>query len=308
MRSRNLVPGNRRKVNFYGFDVAQGYSSPLTSLQSAWRYLDGVDPGYRDSANRQALVSLVEEFLGSGRGIRFESAKRFHELPQEKKNAFKAEIRRLISYFEMHRVDFIRRSSTIEFEWAYRHAVAARQLNDGTEYLVDVLKSGDWARAQRSRDYCQADNICWILDREGPAGRVIVVAHNSHIQRHEVFQPKWSRDAYPTMGLFLQSRIGDDYVPIGFAFERAVDSFQPYEVDGRFELSQTEADSVGSALSRVGLPLFILNLRTAPKDGAVADWLHQERPMIAETDYIPIKVSTAWDALVFVENISYAHR
>jgi erythromycin esterase len=308
MRNYNQKPEVVRKINFYGFDVAHGYSSPLTSLQSAWKYLDKVDSAYKNSERKKILESQVGKFLGSGGGLRFVSTKKYHELPENIQNAYKAEIARLIAHFEINQVDYIKRSSKEEYEWAYRHAVAARQLNQSTEYLIDVLKSGNWEKAQRSRDYCQADNICWILDREGPEGRVVVTAHNSHIQRHTVYNPNWSPHPYPPLGLFLQSRLGGDYVVIGFTFERAVDIFKAYETNGRFDLSQTDESSIGSALSSVALPMFIINLRAAPNKGPVHDWLNRERPMIAETDYIPVNISKAWDALVYIQAISYAHR
>jgi hypothetical protein len=97
-------------------------------------------------------------------------------------------------------------------------------------------------------------------------------------------------------------------VPIGFTFRRAADSFKPYEVDGQFELFQTDENSIGSALSRVGLPMFLINLRSAPNKGPVYDWLFQERPMMSETDYITVNILKAWDALVYIDEISYAHR
>jgi len=307
MRNFNQKPG-ARKINFYGFDVAHGYSSPVTSLQSAWKYLDKVDTGYKNSERKRILESLVGQFLGSGGGQRFVSTKKYHELPEQIQNAYTSEIARLIAHFEINRVDYIERSSLDEYEWAYRHAVAARQLNQSTEYLIDVLKSGNWENAQRSRDHCQADNICWILKREGPESRVVVTAHNSHIQRHTVYNPNWSPHAYPPLGMFLQSRLGGNYVTIGFTFERAVDSFKAYETNGQFDLSQTDESSIGSALSRVGLPMFIINLRAAPNKGPIYDWLNRERLMIAETDYIPVNISKAWDALVYIQSISYAHR
>ncbi|MBN1224802.1 MAG: erythromycin esterase family protein [Candidatus Aminicenantes bacterium] len=308
MRDFNANPARTRKINFYGIDVGHGYSNPLTSLESAWKYLERVDPAYKSSDNRRNLRSLVEKFLGSGGGIRFVSTQKYHELPIEAQNAYKAEIARLIAHFEINRVEFIRASSIDEYEWAYRHAVAARQLNQCTEYLLDFIKDQDFARSSRYRDYCQADNICWTLDREKPRGRVIVMAHNAHIQKDLDSNPEWFSRPYPPAGMVLQSRIGDDYVNIGFIYNRSVGGFKPYEAEGKYDLSQTGAGSIGSALSKVGLPLFILNLKDVPNEGPVYEWLNQEKPMMAEADYMPINILKAWDALLYIEELSYAQR
>ena len=308
MRTYNENTHHTRRINFYGIDIAHGYSSPLTSLECAWKYLDRVDSGYKNSDNRKNLRSLVEKFLGSGGGIRFVSTQKYHKLPPEAKNAYKAEIARLIAHFEINRIDFIRESSIDEYEWAYRHAIAARQLNQCTEYLLDYLQNQDFERSSRYRDYCQADNICWALDREKPRGRVILTAHNAHIQKYPDSNPAWFSHPYPPAGLVLESRLGADYVNVGFIYYRAVGGFQPYEVEGKSDLSQSDENSIGSALSRVGLPVFILNLKEAPKRGPVHDWLNRERPMMAEADYMPVNILKAWDALLYIDEISYAHR
>jgi erythromycin esterase len=303
MRDYNIDLDRTRKINFYGIDIAHGYSSPLTSLECAWKYLERVDPAYINSDNRKNLLSLAEKFLGSGGGVRFVSTQKYHELPIETQNAYKAEIARLIAHFEINRIGFILESSIDEYEWAYRHAIAARQLNQCTEYL----KNQDFERSSRYRDYCQADNICWALDREKSRGRVIVTAHNAHIQKYLDSNPEWFSHPYPPAGMVLQSRMGADYVNIGFVYRRAAAGFKPYEAEGKLEVSQTDKNSIGSTLSRVGLPLFILNLKEAPSEGPVYEWLNQERPMMAETDYMPINIFKAWDALLYIDEISYAH-
>lgn len=43
------------------------------------------------------------------------------------------------------------------------------------------MPPGAWS-AMSARDAAMADNVRWVLSREGPGGRVLVFAHNQHVK------------------------------------------------------------------------------------------------------------------------------
>ena len=57
------------------------------------------------------------------------------------------------------------------------------------------------------RDQAMATNVAWLL-RQEPAAKVVVWAHNIHIQRDK---------SYPLMGQYLSKQLGRAYVAVGFA-------------------------------------------------------------------------------------------
>lgn len=56
------------------------------------------------------------------------------------------------------------------------------------------------------RDQAMATNVAWLL-RQEPAAKVVVWAHNAHIQRDK---------SYPLMGQYLAKQLGPAYVAVGF--------------------------------------------------------------------------------------------
>jgi len=57
------------------------------------------------------------------------------------------------------------------------------------------------------RDKAMATNLAWLL-RQEPTAKVVVWAHNLHIQRDK---------SYPLMGQYLSKQLGPAYVAVGFA-------------------------------------------------------------------------------------------
>ncbi len=310
MRHYNENPRHTRKLHFYGIDVAVGYSSPLAAIEGALTYLDKVDPEYAAFARRQGVVLLVGKFLGSGGGDEFRniSLNKYKKLSVEERNAYTAAIADLVSRFETVRVDYIRRSSEDEYEWAYHYAIAARQLDTAYRAAAATAKAEQeqswWLEPAvgTARDRAMADNVLWALEREGPAGRIVVWAHNSHIMKARTPQ------AGPRLGLFLDSMLGRDYVNIGFTFYQGAKSGWASYQTGMGE--PAKPGTLDGELARVGLPMFIVDLRRLPKEGPVFEWLNQTRTMresAREYDMhlYPIK---AWDAIFYIHSISPAQQ
>jgi hypothetical protein len=93
------------------------------------------------------------------------------------------------------------------------------------------------------------------------------------------------------MGKHLRSALGRDLVIIG----------------GTSGVAPTGKDSaeVDSALSRVGMPRFLLDVRAA--DAAALSWLSERRTIRAnETTAQIVTASSAFDALYYVDRLTAA--
>ncbi len=304
MRRYNEDPAHSRKLHFYGLDVPTLYSSPLTAIEGVWTYLVEVDPDYAASS-RQTLLPLVEPFLGQGGGVRRVSVDRYFRLPEEARNAYSAAIAELIARFETWRVYYIRRSSEEAYEWAYRQAVFARQLDRGFRGEDSIIVEGTpESRVERvdARDAGMAENLMWALQREGPDGRIVVWAHNTHLQKSPMV---WRGTSKTTLGEYAESMLGADYLSVGFTYSQGASSgWASYQT----EVSKpAPRGSLDAALGRVGLPMFLLDLRRAPREGPVHEWLNQEREQRESTPE-PHLVNPArgWDLLFHIDRISPA--
>ena len=150
------------------------------------------------------------------------------------------------------------------------------------------------------RDRAMADNVRWIREREGPHGGVIVLAHNAHIQTTKSVAAVVPASS-ASLGMFLNSMIGDDYRNIGFTYNKGA---MWDGSGGRIELPPAETGSIDWAMAQVGLPLFLVNFGTMPRGGAVREWL--DRPVKQRIQNFSTEYNEflSWDGLVFVDTIT----
>jgi erythromycin esterase-like protein len=185
-----------------------------------------------------------------------------------------------------------------DIEWAIQNARVVLQYAQ--------LKSNEVPR-----DRSMADNVKWILD-QNPQAKIVLWAHNGHVTTRAV-------GAYEPMGATLRSMFGPQMVVFGFAFGQG--SFQAIEVGGPlrdFTVPPTAEGSLDAMLSSTKIPLFALDLRTAPKEGPAAKWLGESHPMRmvgavysdkAAAGYINgVVASQAYDALLFVDRTTAARK
>lgn len=304
MRSYNADPRNVRKLRFYGVDIPVSYSSPRAALTGAVRYLEQVDSEFAISTLRQRLEDLVSKFEGSGgsdeaRGI---SLRKYRALPVETRDGYAAALSDLINRYETHRPDYISASSPEAYGWAYRHAVVARQMDTAFR-----AKTRSDREVSNTRDRAIADNTLWALEQEGADGRVVLWAHNWHLQKNRSMADTSESSATPLTraGEHLRSSLGRKYVSIGFSYQSGSDrGWMDYQ---RNVGDPARCGSLDAELDRVGLPMYIVDLRRAPS-GAVVDWLKQPRPQRGEYSYPLVNAFGAWDVVLHMHRITPARR
>lgn len=93
-----------------------------------------------------------------------------------------------------------------------------RTLN-GFDRTVDVPFDNCWFTMQR-RDEIMFDNLCWLMDEVYPNQKVIVWAHNAHVESSGL-----EGLTFTWMGHLLKERFGDDYASIGLFCQKG-ETFQ----------------------------------------------------------------------------------
>jgi erythromycin esterase len=168
----------------------------------------------------------------------------------------------------------------------------------------------DFAPAFNARDAAMADNLRWVLEREGPQGRVLVFAHNWHVGKETRALKKASPEHFPggppiSMGEHLASMLENEIVVLGFTFGQG---------NQESECPPADSTSMDGTLASFELPLFVLDLRAAPDGGPVAKWLNCQRKMRVPNRhgdvndrYGELNPVKAFDALVFVDTVSGVH-
>jgi len=142
----------------------------------------------------------------------------------------------------------------------------------------------------------------WILDHAVEEHRAVLWAHNLHVATGSFRMPGLAGGDLVPMGVHLDSVLGDDYVAVGGTFGRGM---FPHDLPpGRRVFERPSAEVMDGALSRVGPPAFVLDLRQAETDSDVWTWLDQEKGWIAQDSQSFLNPTEAFDLVYFVEDVS----
>ena len=296
MRAYNVNPEHQHKLRFYGVDLSlggpRGYTPTRASFDAALTYLAAVDQA---SAARER--SALEPFLN-----RLPSAASFTTTEHTRLHAATDD---LVSLFASHHRTFVARTSEHEYAWGLRNAVVA--LQSANEFRVALpgplsgpILPGDW-RAAEARDSAMAENVRWVLDQEGLAGRVLVFAHNAHVKTTRTEGGIWNVFAHApnSMGARLRNGLGDRLLVIGTSAAENPPALPRWTPD---------PGNLDRALAEIGPPMFVLDLRLSRADGPATAWLAEPRTLRANfTTTLTVSTGRAFDVLFFVRTLSQAH-
>lgn len=283
LRTHNEDATSGPKVRVYGFDISDG---ARRGVENALAFLGSVDEGLAERLERAIDLAPFSESFWS------ESLQNYGALAPEAADSLGVGLTRLVEALNERRDDLIARTGEAEYAWALRQAVVARQAHDmmllGTRgSLLDV---GD------AREAAMADNLSWLLRVAAPGERVIVWAHNFHVARatQGLELPGQPSFTMVPLGHLLGQEFGDSMISIGFSFDRGT---------GSSGLESTPESWVDSVLGEVGPDAFLLDLRTAPREGPVHEWLHADQAMRGQGGMATLVLAEAFDALAFVREV-----
>lgn len=276
MREWNARPDRPRELRFYGMDGTGNWAHAKLPYNAVHTFASRVDP---DLAN-----DVARDFEGAVEAVTFGTR------DQVSPTAFReliAAASLLVSRIEQARIDYTRASSHDEYDWALRCAQILRDVFQAIAQ-TDADFSVGFRPYWNVRDVSMAESLRWIREREGPDAGMVIGAHNSHLQLHPVREAKAT-----SMGAYYASRFGrEDTLFIGAASERSLKGEPP------------RPDSNQAVYGQVGPDCFLLDLRDAPENGPVRDWLSVERPDRSNLRYYPVCAGDAWDCILFHRTLS----
>ncbi|WP_054814949.1 erythromycin esterase family protein [Nocardia arizonensis] len=174
---------------------------------------------------------------------------------------------------------------------------------------VAALTSGaDTAGDLSAREVFLAESVLWHLARRGPEERVILVAHNNHIQKAPV-----RFDNGPTvlpMGLHLQRALGSDYRAIALTHsdDHVAEMYPSPGHAAGFTVRDTALDpprpgTVESALTRAGFgdQITMTDLRRPPDDTETGPLLTGIR---SQSTTLELSVTDAFDAVLCLPTVT----
>jgi erythromycin esterase len=254
MRAYNEKAPAGKKVKFLGYDL-QHFEQGLDLVIA---YIRKVAPEYAETAE------------ATYKPLRL-SVQDYSKRSEEEMSQTRARMRDLIGFLAYNQARFVRQTSAAEFDLVMQHARIPLQFDDSyTRSMKDP-------KFIYTRDYYMAENIESLMKTEGPGTRMVVWAHNGHIQTGVL-------GALPSMGAYLRKFFGDAYYALGFSFNEGGFQSRDLSQKGRgalteFSFGPAAAGTGDWYFARPGIANYIVDFRGAPKEGRVAQWLSSTLPM-----------------------------
>jgi erythromycin esterase len=294
MRDYNTAaPADRHRIQFYGIDLTAGgrVSGPRRALDFSLAFLSRADAVDADKIRVSLDASLPRHDEGE-----------FGLLSQTELAAFDGGIAAIATAMAKNRDSLFAHSSAEEYRWALHNLSVARQLARFF-HLTTPRSNEDMREAGpviAARDYAMAENLRWVVDRQGPNGRVLVFAHNNHVMNWKEEGGYWAgmRQRPSMMGSHLRRAYGKDLLIIATSSLTAAPGLpSPESIE----------DSIDDALARVGMPKMFLDLRMVRQDPAALAWLSRQHTLHANiSSHVVITPATAVDAFVFLSELTPA--
>ncbi|MGH9940556.1 MAG: erythromycin esterase family protein [Blastocatellia bacterium] len=254
MRAYNEKAPAGKKVKFLGYDL-QHFGQGLDLVIA---YLKKVAPEYAETAE------------AAYKPLRL-SVQNYGKRSEEEINQTRARLREVIGFLAFNQTRFVRQTSAAEFELVMQHARIPLQFDDS---YTRSMKDPKFAF---TRDYYMAENIEYLMKTEGPGTKMVVWAHNGHVQTGNLGQSL-------AMGGYLRKFFGEAYYALGFSFNEGGFQSRDMSQKGRgtlteFTLGPAPAGTGDWYFARPGIANYVVDFRSAPTDGKVAQWLASTLPV-----------------------------
>jgi erythromycin esterase len=252
-------------------------------------YLAQVDPAYRAEVEPwlTRLLNISELYGGNPEEAQARAAS--HITP----------VQQLRARIEAQREAYVQARGEEAYVLNARHA---RTL----EHAVNITALTGELRSNK-RDTFAMENVRWILEREGQGAKMAIWAHNAHLMREN--------GSFIPTGAHLKAELGDAFYMFRLAFNQGEFRALLYPPGGPAQGLQTHritaapSESFEAVLTSTRLPLLALDLRPAPREGAVARYMDQQVPMREiGAAYTPgyhylyrLRPRFAFDGVLFVE-------
>ncbi|WP_228813272.1 erythromycin esterase family protein [Nocardia flavorosea] len=282
-------------VRFAGIDIPAAGGSLLPALGPVADYLREVDPGMLPEA--ETALRIAASFAGASAAS---AAPAWTRLPAADQDALTAVLARLLIRFRAVESLYLSRGDQRGYDIARRQLEAAVTADYGFRAMAGLFAGTGLAGDTSARDCFMAESVLWHLQRCAPAARIVLVAHNAHIQKEPV-----SFDGHLTgfpMGHYLHRVLGDGYFALGLtSTEGHTADMRPDEsAPFGFTVEPTplhppERGSIESSFTDAGLGPGIVDLRRARHEvtgGPVPDRTR------LQSAYLHIPVLDAFDAVL----------
>ncbi|OEU87409.1 erythromycin esterase [Streptomyces abyssalis] len=292
-------------VRFAGIDLPTAGGALRPALDPVAGCLRKVDPEALPLLER--VLEISDGFLG-GAASGAAAAPAWAALGTAEQDALTASLARLLLRLRAMEPLYVARGGQSRFDIARRRVEAACH-TDHMFRAMNGLMSGRGSAADLSvREIYMAESVRWHLENAGPEDRIVLMAHNNHIQKTAV-EFDGALTSLP-MGQHLRRMLGDEYRSVALVHtdDHVPEMYMDAETEVGFTLADAhlgspEPGSVEAALTGAGLgdAITLTDLRRSPRDAQGEPLL---RWMRTQSAGLSTPVSEAFDAVLSVPTVT----
>ncbi|MFI6500077.1 erythromycin esterase family protein [Nonomuraea typhae] len=281
-------------TRFYGIDLPGSNCSLTPGVDAVTAYLAEADPDYTvpPAVRAAAAWSAASPFSAP------QALAAYTELEPAQRDALTAGLAGLTARLRARRLDYIERTGAD----AYSRTLHTLSLTVTLDATVREMAGGGTQHLS-IRDAGIADTIEWILGREQ---RLVVGAHNMHVQRSPMIMP--GMPVSTPMGMHLAERLRDDYVVIGTTSGpgQTLNNGPGFYSGELFtDLEAPDPDSLDGLMAATHDGPFAVDLRRLSADDAKAVQAAARHRIGAW--YAEVEPLAAFDILVHIPRVTAAH-
>ncbi|WP_063013837.1 erythromycin esterase family protein [Nocardia kruczakiae] len=282
-------------VRFAGIDIPAAGGSLLPALGPVADYLREVDPQTLPAV--ETATRIAASFAGASAAS---AAPAWTRLPAPDQDALSAILARLLIRFRAVESLYVSRSDQRRYDIARRHLEAAGSADYGFRAMADLFAGTGLAADTSARDSYMAESVLWHLRRCAPGTRIVLAAHNAHIQKEPV-SFGGHLTGFP-MGHYLHRALGDDYFALGLTSTEGHTADMRPDENAPFgftveptPLQQPEQGSIEASFTDAGIGPALVDLRRARHESTGGPGPDRTR---LQSAYLHIPVLDAFDAVL----------
>ncbi|MFG2139775.1 erythromycin esterase family protein [Streptomyces sp. NPDC048650] len=303
LRHHNRTSGH--PLRFAGIDISEAGGALRPDLDPVADYLREADPDALPLVD--VALEISDRFL-DGAGSAAAAAPAWGRLEPGEQNALTAALARLLLRLRATELLCVARTDQTRFDIARRRVEAACHA-DYMFQAMNALLSGHGNGADLTvREIYLAESVRWHLDHAAPGTRIVLAAHNSHIQKTTL--EFGGALTAPPMGRHLHRMFGRDYrsVALTHTADHVPEMYPDQAAKVGFTLEDARLEppgpgSVEAALIDAGLGdrTTLTDLRRSPRDAHGEPLLNGIR---AQSASVSTPVPLAFDAVLTVPTVT----
>lgn len=279
-------------INFMGIDIPCAGGSLLPALSPVRDYLSQADEDTLPLLER--AYAIAQKFEGTSMA---QSAPLYENLSEEERNILTCHLTRINNRLHAIEPQHIERFGQKRFDKVIHHLKSACYADYNLSAMSDFIAGTGLYGDMGARDSYMADSVIWDLEHSVPNTKIVLVAHNAHIQKTPV---NWPGSTTLPMGQHLAQKLDKNYVAIGITSSTGNTAalYPDNDAVHGFRIEETTLDtpiprSIESVFTDAGLGLSSINLKKIPSQLEISTHIR------CDSEYLEMPLLQSFDGLLY---------